>query len=273
MRGHLTRWHRDRVLMRPRVAILGGGMAGLEAAVFLASDPRIQVEVIERGPSLRREHIEWDMTVYPGDEKTRRWISKDWGAGGGLSERLGGRSLCYHGVCLAIESETLADWPHEWAALLAGEEGGYVRVRESLMPQFPELQPRHLSPGATKLGMKHVPQAAYFDSDTRRLRAYSPLHNALRLTERGDSLRISQGAAQLLRRARDGRWSVDLLDVSGDTRTREGFDACILACSAIGNLTLLGQTLRHELTTRITDHFCAKRVPCDRDQRHHSSAS
>lgn len=248
---------RDRVLMSPRVAILGGGMAGLEAAVFLASDPRVQVEVIERGPNLRTEHIEWDTTVYPGDEKTQRWTSTGWGAGGGLSERLGGRSLCYHGVCLGIESEALADWPQEWTALLTGGDGAYVQVRESLAPHFPELQTRQLSEAATKLGLKHVPQAAYFDDETRRLRAYSPLSAALRLVETGDALRILQGAAHRLRRGRDGRWSVDVHDAAGNTYTRDGFHSCILASSAIVNVTLLGQALEHELTTQITDHFCA----------------
>ncbi|MGF6881449.1 hypothetical protein ABIA39_002139 [Nocardia sp. GAS34] len=239
------------------MAIVGGGMAGLEVAASLASRPGLEIEVFERGPFLRREHIDWDTSVYSGDEKTRRWTGVDWGAGGGLTERLGGRSLCYHGVLLEIDSSALADWPREWVHLLTGREGAYGEVRTSLVAEFPELRPRSLSPAAVRLGMKHVPQAAYFDARSERFRAYSPLQPALRLTEAGGCLRITRAAAQRLRRTANGSWSIDLIDECGNAYTRSDFQYCVLAASAISNVTLLSQTLQQELTTHITDHLCA----------------
>jgi hypothetical protein len=237
------------------VAIVGGGMAGLELATSLASCPGLDIEVFERGPFLRCAHIDWDTAIYAGDEKTRRWTAKDWGEGGGLSERLGGRSLCYHGILLEIESAALAAWPQEWTRLLAGQNGVYRAVSDSLRPEFPELETRTLSPTAVRLGMKHVPQAAYFESHSKRLRAYSALPRALRLAEAGQSLRITRAAAHRLRRTANGSWCVDLIDADGNAYTRSHFQCCVLAASAITNITLLSQILQHELTTRITDHL------------------
>jgi hypothetical protein len=242
--------------MTVNIAVVGGGMAGLELATHIGGSPRIHVEVFERGPSVRREHIEWDTSVYSGDGKIRRWSSRNWGAGGGLSERLGGRSLCYHGVCLGIEPQALADWPSAWVGRLTGDDGAYQKVCDDLKQQFPELRPRRLSEPATHLGLKHVPQAAFFDAASRRFKAYSPLPAAVRMAETGGPLRITRGAVQRLIRTRSG-WSIDLLDQQGDRYTRGGFDCCVLAASAISNVTLLGETLQQELRTRITDHFCA----------------
>src|SRR5437762_14385762 len=68
-----------RAAVTATVAVIGGGMAGLEVAAALATRRGLEVEVFERGPQLRREHIDWDTTVYAGDEKTQRWSAKDWG--------------------------------------------------------------------------------------------------------------------------------------------------------------------------------------------------
>jgi hypothetical protein len=107
-------------------------MAGLELAVALAQRRGVYVEIIERGPALRRDHVEWDRASYPGDQKSRHWSGAGWGAGGGLSERLGGRSLCYHGVFLGIEPQALRDWPPGWQRLLGGEDALYQAVPAEL---------------------------------------------------------------------------------------------------------------------------------------------
>ena len=113
--------------MTMRAAVIGGGLAGLEVAAALATHNDLHVDVIERGPSTRREHIQWDKSVRAGDEKVRRWSSDGWGAGGGLSERLGGRSLCWNGVLLGIEPSALEAWPVPWRTRLTGP-GGFVRA-------------------------------------------------------------------------------------------------------------------------------------------------
>jgi hypothetical protein len=229
-------------------------MAGLETAVALASHDEMQVEVIERGAASRKDHIHWDRTTYPGDEKTQRWRSDGWGVGGGLSERLGGRSLCYHGVLLGIEEQALAAWPEEWVSSLAGDHAGYARCVDDLEPEFPELREHDFSEAATRIGLKHVPQAAQLDGATGRLRAYSPLRRALRMEARNERLNISRGAVERLRRSGD-HWAIDTHDADGKSETRDGFDVCILASSAIGNVQILGRTFGHDLETPITDHF------------------
>src|SRR5438093_584966 len=71
------------------------------------------------------------------------------------------------------------EWPATWVTSLTGPAVAYRAVRERLMPAYPELQPRVLSPAAIRAGLRHVPQAAYFDPCSRAFRAYSPLSNAL----------------------------------------------------------------------------------------------
>jgi choline dehydrogenase-like flavoprotein len=229
-------------------------MAGLETAVALASPDGPDVEVIERGASNRKDHIHWDPATYPGDEKTQRWRSDGWGIGGGLSERLGGRSLCYHGVLLGIEEEALKAWPEEWVSSFAGEDGGYARFVQSLEPRFPELRERGFSEAAQAVGLKHVPQAAELDRTAQRLRAYSPLRPALRMEASNEHLRISRGSVERLKRV-NGKWAVDILDADGNPETREGFDVCVLAASAIANVQILARTFAHDVETAVTDHF------------------
>jgi choline dehydrogenase-like flavoprotein len=236
-----------------RVGILGGGMAGLETAVALASHPDVYVELIERGPSQRTQHINWDHNTYPGDEKTQRWRSDGWGIGGGLNERLAGRSLCYHGVLLGIEHQALADWPQEWSTSFLGEDG-YGPYCESLESEFPELREHELSSAAHDIGLTHVPQAAQLDEAGGRFRAYSPIRPALRLEARNERLTISRGAVEKLRHV-NGSWAVDMYDVRGELQTRDGLDACVLAASAIANIQILSRTFGHDVETSITDHF------------------
>lgn len=236
-----------------RVAVLGGGLAGLEAAISLAGGST--VEVIERGPTIRRHHVNWDTKAYPGDAKIQRWTGDGWGAGGGLAERLGGRSLCYHGVLLPIESDALADWPAECVDALVGPGGYYERIMQRLKPSYPELHPEG-APAAplAALGFRRVPQAARFCGETGRFEAYSPLVAVHRLAT-NSQVRISRGTVQRLRSMRSGRWLVDVIGAGGQTATTGPFDACVLACSAIENVRILSATLDRALTTQITDHF------------------
>ncbi len=241
--------------MHRRVAVIGGGLAGLEAAVRMASHPGIEVEVVETGPSTRRRHVNWDTSTHPGDEKVRWWSSDGWGFGGGLSERLGGRSLCYHGVLLGLTPEELGDWHPRWQERLAGPRGLYAQVCDELGPGFPELRGSSLSAAATRIGIRHAPQAARYDDRTGQFEAYSPLPEALRLAAVSDRFRIVRGRALSLRRTRRG-WDVDVETPTGTPSTRRGFDACVLASSAIGNIQILARTTGESITTTITDHLC-----------------
>lgn len=228
-------------------------MAGLETAISLAVHQGMDIEVIERGDFKRRDHIHWDRKTYPGDHKTQRWRSDGWGIGGGLAERLGGRSLCYHGVLIGIEEQALGSWPREWVNTFADDAYGYAGFVAGLAGAFPELAECEFSAEAGRIGLKHVPQAALLDPKKYRLRAYSPLTSALKLRDEG-RLTVTRGGIERLRKS-GGKWALDTFDQAGNSDTREGFDACVLCASAIGNAQIVARTIGRDVETPITDHF------------------
>jgi hypothetical protein len=230
-------------------------LAGLEVAAGLATDTDVHVDVIERGPSTRRQHIQWDKTVHAGDEKVRRWSSDGWGVGGGLSERLGGRSLCWNGVLLGIEQPALDAWPAPWQARLVGSGGFYEQIYADLDGEFPAISRRRLSRAAGEIGLRHVPQCVVYDPQRRRLRSYSPLGEIFRLAASSDRLTITRGAAERLRQHRTGGWVVELGDDQQPGQTIGPVDLCILAASAIGNVQVIARSAGDTITTRVTDHM------------------
>lgn len=237
--------------LQRRIGVVGGGLAGLEFAVT-AADRGATVEVFEAGPRTRTRHMNWDTTTHAGDEKIRSWTSDDWGAGGGLSERLGGRSLCYHGVLIGLEPAALASWDPAWSGRLAGDDGLYASVLDSLRADFPELEAREQYPQLAALGLRHVPQAARLD-DSGRFEAYSPLARALELNAAG-SIRITRGRVRAVV-PKSGACAVEIEGSTG-AELRRGFDTCVLASSAIGNVQILATSLGRDITTTVTDHFC-----------------
>src|SRR5262249_50804739 len=46
------------------------------------------------------------------------------------------------------------------------------------------------------------------------------------------------------------------IERSSGAERRGGFDSCVLASSAIGNVQILASSLRRDLRTTVTDHFC-----------------
>ncbi|MBO3733109.1 NAD-binding protein [Glycomyces niveus] len=234
-----------------RIAVVGGGLAGLEVAVA-AAEGGSDVEVFEPGPRTRTRHVYWDTTIHAGDEKTRSWTSEGWAASGGLSERLGGRSLCYHGVLLGLEPNALASWDPVWARRLAGGGGLYASVLDGLRADFPELVAKEPYPELEALGLRHVAQAARLD-DAGRFEAYGPLARTLELAAAG-RIRLTRARAHAVASEPEG-CAVQIERPSG-TEWRRGFDACVLASSAVGNVQLLAASLGRDITTSVTDHFC-----------------
>jgi hypothetical protein len=212
------------------------------------------VEIFEVGPRTRTHHVNWDTSEHCGDEKSRSWICKGWGPGGGISERLGGRSLCYHGVLLELEPEALADWDPVWKDALCGESGLYASVLSRLGGEYPELHcPGGAADAMSILGLRHVPQAARIDA-TGRFEAYSPLRLILEMIDT-ERIGLRRGRVLAVSSEAGGRWTVEMLE-NGDYAESRGFDACVLAASAIGNVQILARTLARDIKTRITDHFC-----------------
>jgi Pyridine nucleotide-disulphide oxidoreductase len=234
-----------------RIAVVGGGLAGLEVAAA-AADGGAAVEVFEAGPRTRTRHVNWDTTTHAGDEKVQSWTSDDWGAGGGLSERLGGRSLCYHGVLIGLEPTALATWDPAWSGRLTGDGGLYASILDSLRADFPELEAREWHSQLAALGLQHVPQAARLD-ERGRFEAYSPLARALELGADG-RIRVTRGRVRVVVPEPGG--CVVEIERSWGAEPRRGFDTCVLASSAIGNVQILAASLRRDITTTVTDHFC-----------------
>lgn len=234
-----------------RIAVGGGGLAGLEFAVA-AADGGAAVEVFEAGPRTRTRHVNWDTTTHAGDEKVRSWTSDNWGAGGGLSERLGGRSLCYHGALIGLEPAALATWDPAWSGRLAGDGGLYASILDGLRADFPELEAKEWHTHLAALGLQHVPQAARFD-EHGSFEAYSPLARALELVADG-RIRITRERVRAVVPVPGG--CVVEMERSSGAELRRGFDTCVLASSAIGNVQILAASLRRDITTTVTDHFC-----------------
>lgn len=238
-------------LAQRRIAVVGGGLAGLEVAVA-AADGGAAVEVFEAGPRTRTRHVDWDTTTHAGDEKVRSWTVDGWGVGGGLSERLGGRSLCYHGVLIGLEPAALAAWDPAWSGRLAGDGGLYTSILDGLRADFPELAASERHPQLAALGLGHAPQAARLD-EGGRFEAYSPLARALELGADG-RIRTTRGRVRAVA-PEPGGYVVEIERSSG-TELRRGFDTCVLASSAIGNVQILAASLGRDITTTVTDHFC-----------------
>jgi choline dehydrogenase-like flavoprotein len=238
-------------LPQQRIAVVGGGLAGLEVAVT-AADGGAAVEVFEAGPGTRTRHVNWDTKTYAGDEKVRSWTSDGWGTGGGLSERLGGRSLCYHGVLIGLEPAALATWDTAWCGRLTGDDGLYASIIDGLRADFPELAAREWHPQLAALGLKHVPQAVRLD-ERGRFEAYSPLARALEFAA-GGRIRLTCGRVREVVPEPGG--CVIEVERSSGTELRRGFDTCVLASSAIGNVEILAASLKRDITTTVTDHFC-----------------
>lgn len=177
------------------------------------------------------------------------------GAGGGLSERLGGRSLCYHGVFLGIEAQALNAWPASWVDRFEGTHGYYKAIPAELEPEFPELGSTIRSEVVESLGLRHVPQAVKLFGNERRLKAYTPLVRVMQLA-RSRALDIVRAAAVRVEPKRNRSWTVDVVSADGIPEKRGPFDACVLAASAIGNVQLLSRSLDREIETNLTDHLC-----------------
>jgi choline dehydrogenase-like flavoprotein len=108
------------------ILIVGGGLAGLELAKHLDLAGVDDVLVIEAGAGhdLRHVYSANDAAVADRlwtDEHSDQYFVRSWesctephfSVGSGIRQRLGGRSLYWHGVLLPVEEFALADpaWP------------------------------------------------------------------------------------------------------------------------------------------------------------------
>ncbi len=182
------------------IIIVGGGLVGLEIAKELDRLGKPGVLVLEAGPAEELSHInavnDADTALRcwldPAADKYfwRPWISESephYAGIAGLKRRLGGRSLCWHGVVLPIEKwaltapwwprEVVDDLTHSWL----GGASLYKQVSAELtawqaaggIDQDAELPP--LRVGNYRFSM--TPQAVRDVSSTRSRywEAYSPL--------------------------------------------------------------------------------------------------
>ncbi len=236
-----------------RVAVVGGGLSGLEFALQAARNG-IASTIFEAGSAKRQHHVHFDPQEYEGDAKSRSWQHDgQWAADAGIALRLGGRSLCYHGVMLPLETTALQDWPLVWQQRLQGEQGLYQQVQHALMSDYPELSPV----GACHRLLQHVPQAAAVTAEGK-FYAYSPLSyiapylaNGMILIERRQISRVEATPAGL-----------HLYDTAQQRVHASGFKHCVLAASAIVNSQIISHSLQSDISTQVTDHFCIGIMLC-----------
>ncbi|TQV82935.1 NAD-binding protein [Aliikangiella coralliicola] len=230
-----------------KLCVVGGGLSGLEFALHAAIKGK-RVHIYEAGPSLRKKHVNFDTRKLAGDEKKRHWTSdENWGLGGGISERLGGRSLCYHGVMIPIEDEALSSWPVAWRRILTGEKGLYRQVSNLLSQSYPEMSRKQKE--GTQLS--HTPQAAKLTDDGKFF-AYSPLYSLESFLNDG-VITIERANIAKISQSTDGFY---LTDNQGKTVNRSGFSKCVLATSAIVNNAIIANSIEKSFSSKITDHYC-----------------
>lgn len=238
-----------------RIVVVGSGLSGSRVAVQLATgSPSVDVEVIllEAGPFSRRCHEGRDRHEHPGDARRRSWPdtgSDQWGPLSGAKARVGGRSLCWHGQLVALEDYARADWPEAWRKRLPRLS---VDVTAELAPP-PETAA--VPAEWREAGLGPVAQAASLDADASGTvddwSAYTPLDLAQRLP----NLSIICGVA-VSGVAQSGS-GVRIAFVDG---TSVSADICVLSAGAIGNLTVLAQSLGAVLEVPLCDHLCAGAV-------------
>ena len=185
---------------RCRVAIVGGGLAGLELAVQLDALGVDEIIVFEAGPATDLTHV--NVSQAPADALAT-WLAPDrdsyfrrnwesmtpphYSGASGLRQRLGGRSLYWYGVILPIEDWALAapSWPQRVVDdLCVSWRGGpslYERVTQDLSAWAAEgrPEPRSTGPAGMTLGRHHLrrtPRATrQAAAGADRWLAYSPL--------------------------------------------------------------------------------------------------
>jgi choline dehydrogenase-like flavoprotein len=199
---------------RVTVAIVGGGMAGLELAVELDRRGHVGALVLEAGPASDARHV---AIVYPrpkarelcsqqpeSDEFFRRsWVSRSapsYDKRAGIRIRLGGRSLYWWGLVLPVEQWALCEpwWPTEIIDdLCRSWQGGdslYERVAKDLGTPLMRHVPvgQGTAESITIAGRVFGPTPRAFRGTHARWAAYSPL-DYWRDPETGEALRGNGG--------------------------------------------------------------------------------
>lgn len=246
---------------------MGAGLAGLEFATAVR-DYSGRTLIVEAGPDNGMHHKDaarvgspnptWQNTSLDPDFRRRALSSHGvhYADAFGIRERVGGRSLYWHGVCLPIERPALIDpkWPHEVVAQLSANSQSPGSYRETL-DRLSAWRGADISAvrGAREESLimhlrdkgysaEAVPQAArqeVMNSSIAQI-PYVPPLNAV--------LNSKKSQIQLLSGFR-------VIDIKPDRRGislngyREGVaaslraDRVVLACGAIENTRLIGQIL------------------------------
>jgi choline dehydrogenase-like flavoprotein len=199
---------------RVTVAIVGGGMAGLELASELGRSGHVGALVLEAGPAGDARHVAF---VYPGpkaselcsrqpesDEFFRRsWVSRSapfYDKHAGIRVRLGGRSLYWFGLVLPVEPWALCEpwWPAEIIEDLCQSWHGKGSLYERVAHDLGAPLLRHVPAGQGSAASVTLADRV-FEPTPRAIRetgarwaAYSPL-DYWRDPETGETIRGTGG--------------------------------------------------------------------------------
>lgn len=175
------------------IAIVGGGLAGLELASALAAHGVGDVLVLEAGEARETRHVNvarnpdaaaraW-LQPETDDAFRRPWTSENpphYIGAAGLRQRLGGRSLYWYGVVLPIEPWALAAWPaevrHDLAVSWRGGPSLYERAGSALQRWGGDSTSAATVQSVAGLDLRPTPEAIRrVPDDSGRWYAYSPL--------------------------------------------------------------------------------------------------
>lgn len=266
--------------------ILGAGLSGLAVATDLARQGVEHVAVVEAGgfgtASPGGTHAGADvprlLSQASVDGDLPRWCpwtseaTPHYTEPTGLRRRVGGRSLCWHGVVLRMAHWECGDgtpWPAAVRDDLLGVDGLYASVERDLrdwvggpLDQARTTTERDLRDWVATLGygeVRHAPLAARSTGAPHvgEMPAYSPLHvwsdEAARGTSLADVLTDHEAVAV---RVRGGR--VAGLDVRHRHDGAAEFIPCarvVLAAGAIENTRLVAQATGQATYAGLNDHI------------------
>lgn len=253
-----------------RVAIVGAGLAGLTLARELALAGVRPTVVLEAGPGKDLRH----KNALPEGASMRLWHAaasdpyfvREWTSsrpphydrGSGYRQRVGGRSLYWHGVCLPLEDDVLHDkvWPRSVVGALGVDPGKGLYAEVQLRLEGWLGEPLDSCRGSVEEALlntlyahgyesvRPVPQAARAHPQTGSWIPYSPVEHWME--PRGSLLPAVYPNCRVLEvgETRSGRAWLKISD-GGQDRVLKA-DRVFLAAGTLPTSRLAGQAVMRQ---------------------------
>jgi choline dehydrogenase-like flavoprotein len=263
------------------VLVIGSGTSGLTTALELSHLGVEKVLVVDHGNFVGFSHKSRMVEPHPLTVPAASWhsSSRHYAALPGLTSSVGGRSRCWYGVVIPVDTRTLTErWPHSTVNGLLGDglgsyyatindleewRGESVRCAQS---ESDETLGKALSAVFPRASLEVVPQAGHCLSTPsgRKWWTYSPLlawkHKGIRRYRAHPLPTIAYGFQALRLTLRGGRVTGALFQLSDGSRRKIAADVVVLAAGTLENSRLYAQALADEGAMRcvwpgLNDHL------------------